>query len=551
MTAIGRFRFWVFACAVLLPSGAVAAEPADLLLSNGKIVTVDGRFSIARAVAIKGERIVAVGDAAAVAKWRGPGTRVIDLKGRTVIPGLIDNHAHYVHASAHWDYEVRLDGITSRKEAVERLRARAKVLKPGEWLLVVGGWIEEQFQDSRRPFTREELDDIAPANPAMVTRIFGNLFLNSQALAAYGIDEKAPDPRGGRIVRDAGGKPTGEIVGGAFTMLDSLPKQALEKHIAGARAMSAELNRHGITAFLDASWPTISDIYFEGWRRLVRDGEARARLFYMTYISPETPEAAEQAVARIAALKHFQGDHWIDNVGYGETVYRPLHDNLLAKEAKPRPDQLALWGKIAAALAQNSITMHVHATLTGSINGFLDEVEKVHAVRPIKNLRWTFAHLDQVDGGQLERMKKLGIYAAIHSRPTIQGVLMHNVHGDRAYDMPPLRLIRDSGIRWGLGTDATIVTPVSPFITLGWAVTGRMVGGFKVTNQTIGREDALIAYTRSNAYFLFQESNLGSIEPGKLADLVVLDRDYLTVPAETIKDLRPVMTLVGGKVVFQ
>ena len=101
---------------------------------------------------------------------------------------------------------------------------------------------------------------------------------------------------------------------------------------------------------------------------------------------------------------------------------------------------------------------------------------------------------------------------------------MHNVHGDRAYDMPPLRLIRDSGIRWGLGTDATIVTPVRPFITLGWAVTGRMVGGFKVTSQTIGREDALIAYTRSNAYFLFQESNLGSIKPGKLADLVVFEK---------------------------
>ena len=142
------------------------------------------------------------------------------------------------------------------------------------------------------------------------------------------------------------------------------------------------------------------------------------------------------------------------------------------------------------------------------------------------------------------------MYAQIHSRPSIQGALMLRVHGDKAYDMPPLRLIQDSGIPWGLGSDATAVTPINPFYTLGWAVTGKMLGGMQVLHQTITREEALIAHTRSNSYFLFQEGNLGSLAPGKYADLLILDKDYLTVPADEIKDIRPLMTMVGAKVVY-
>jgi hypothetical protein len=146
-------------------------------------------------------------------------------------------------------------------------------------------------------------------------------------------------------------------------------------------------------------------------------------------------------------------------------------------------------------------------------------------------------------------MKKLGMTAQIHSRPLIQGALMHKVHGDKAWDMPPFRRIQDSGIHWGLGSDATAVTTSNPFYTLNLAITGRMVGGRQVNRQTITREEALIAHTRSNAFFMFQEGNLGSLAPGKYADLLVLDRDYLTVPEDEIKDLKPLITMVGGKIV--
>jgi predicted amidohydrolase YtcJ len=185
-----------------------------------------------------------------------------------------------------------------------------------------------------------------------------------------------------------------------------------------------------------------------------------------------------------------------------------------------------------------------------AIDAFLDVYESINKTHPIKGLRWAFSHLDQVTEAQLERMKRLGMSAQLHSRPLIQGALMHKVHGDKAWDMPPFRRVQDSGIHWGLGSDATAVTTSNPFYTLSFAVTGRMVGGQHVNRQTVSREEALIAHTRANAFFLFQEGNLGALAPGKFADLLVLDRDYLTVPAEEIKDIKPLLTMVGGKRVY-
>jgi len=194
--------------------------------------------------------------------------------------------------------------------------------------------------------------------------------------------------------------------------------------------------------------------------------------------------------------------------------------------------------------------LNAHVEMENAIDAYLDTMEAVNKVEPIKGLRWVLSHVDQVTDAQLERMKRLGLYAGLHSRPLIQGALMHTVHGERAWDMPPFKRVQDSGIVWGLGSDATAVTPSNPFYTLSFAVTGRMIGGRKVNRQSVSREQALIAHTRSNAFFVFQENNLGAIAPGLYADLVVLDRDYLAVSAAQIKDIRPVMTMVGGRVVY-
>jgi predicted amidohydrolase YtcJ len=206
---------------------------------------------------------------------------------------------------------------------------------------------------------------------------------------------------------------------------------------------------------------------------------------------------------------------------------------------------------MATAIAQAGLPLHVHAELSGTIDAFLDQIEAVNKEHPIKGLRWTLAHINQINASQIERMKKLGMYAAVHPWAVINGAIMHDGFGDGAYDMPPLSTLQNSGIMWGLGTDGTAANQTLPFTTLYFAVTGKMAGGQKVIRGTISREDALIAHTRKNAFFVFQEDNLGSIQAGKLADLVVLDRDYLTIPADQIKDIKPVMTVVGGRVVYE
>jgi predicted amidohydrolase YtcJ len=249
-------------------------------------------------------------------------------------------------------------------------------------------------------------------------------------------------------------------------------------------------------------------------------------------------------------MKLFQGDNYIDTIFFGESVYSPLHDPMFALTSDPKPDQLDQWRRMAMSIANAGLPLHVHAELRNTIDAFLDQIETINKEHPIKNLRWVLAHVNQLNAAQIERMKALGMYAAVNPWAVINGAIMHEGFGDGAYDMPPLATLQNSGIVWGLGTDGTAANQYLPFTTLSFAVTGKMAGGTKVLRQTISREDALIAHTRKNAFLLFQENNLGSIQPGKLADLVVLDRDYLTIPEDQIKDIKPVMTMVGGRIVF-
>jgi predicted amidohydrolase YtcJ len=548
-----RRAFLVPAFMCLTVSQVIAGDTADTVLVNGKIVTVDDRFTIGQAIAVKGERVMAVGGNAEIARLAGASTRKIDLKGRTIIPGLIDNHAHFMRAAEYWHQEIRLDGVTSRQQALEMIARKAKESQPGEWVLALGGWSIEQFADNRKGFTKAELDAVAPNNPVALQLIYFRIYTNSAGLKALGIDANTPNPPGGSIVKDANGQPTGVLNGGGAVRmtLARLGEVALEKMTANARVLLRDLNSMGITAYQDQGGRSFTPRYFEPIRALRKSRELTVRVFYNLWQEPESPKDVDGVIAKIREMKPFQGDDWFDSTGYGETVYFPLHDNTLVATTQPSAENMVQWRRIAQAVADKGMHLNVHAQLRGSIERFLTEIEDINKVKPIKGLRWTLSHVDQLESQDLERLHRLDMYVQLHSRPTIQGVLFHNVYGDKAYEMPPLRMVQDSGIRWGLGSDATAVTPSNPFYTLGWAVTGRMLGGFKVLKQTITREEALIAHTRNNAYFLFQEGNLGSLQPGKYADLLVLDRDYLTVPAEQIKDLKPLMTIVGGKIVYE
>jgi predicted amidohydrolase YtcJ len=535
--------------AVAAAPTVVWAQAADTVLLNGKIVTVDDRFTIAQALAIRGERVVKVGATSEIEALKGPQTRVIDLAGRTVIPGLIDNHAHWIRAAEH--DELRFDGVTSRRQALDMLAERLRKTPPGDWVVVLGGWSEEQFNDDPRGFPLEELDRIAPHNPVVLQAVYNHSYLNGAALIASKIDASTPDPQGGRIEKDAAGKPTGLVrgAGGVAFVAARVPLQNQEAWLANTRKLVAYLNSLGLTAWLDAGGRGMGARHYAPYKQLADRGELNMRVFWTMIRQPATPAQVDAVIGEIRELKPFQGNDYFDNVGWGESVFAPVTTQLLRVESNTKPEDLAQMRRVLLALAERGIYVNSHVEMSAAIDAFLNEYEAINRERPIKGLRWSFSHLDQVNEAQLERMKRLGMTAQIHSRPLIQGALMHKVHGDKAWDMPPFRRIQDSGIHWGLGSDATAVTTSNPFYTLSLAVTGRMIGGRPVNRQTITREEALIAHTRSNALFLFQEGNLGALAPGNYADLLVLDRDYLTVPESEIKDIRPLVTMVGGRIV--
>jgi predicted amidohydrolase YtcJ len=508
---------WITGLVVIAGTVAILfAQPqaADVILSNGRIITVDNRFSIARAIAVTGERIVAVGPDQEVARLAGPDTRRIDLGGRAVIPGLIDNHMHLLRAGTTWQYEVRWDGVGSRTQALDLLRARVATTPRGRWIYTLGGWAIQQFADDSRPFTSAELDGIAPDHPVLLQESYYRTYLNSRAKQALGVTAESG------VVEEPGIR----------ALAARLPVAAGAALEASTRQMIGDLNKSGLTAVGSAGCePEVLPLY----RQWAGRGQLNVRVFCIT--TTMTPP---------------RGDRYIDDVAYGETVLGALHDPMFVPSSSPQPAPLLEWRRTASRVAMAGLQLHVHANLTKTIDAFLDQIELIHRERPVTSLRWTLAHVNQLNASHLARMNKLGLYAAVHPWTIINGGINLTVFKDAAYDMPPLKTIQDSGVIWGLGSDGTRANQIQPFTTLWWAVTGRMVGGRRLLRQTISREDALIAHTRRNAWFIFREHELGSIETGKLADLVVLNRDYLTVPADQIKDIAAVMTMLGGRVVY-
>ena len=542
-------RFFAATVSVLVTAAAayLAAQPppADLILTNGKVITVDDRFTIAQALAVQGGRIVAVGTTEEIATRAGSATRRIDLAGRAVIPGLIDNHMHLLRAGTTWQREVRLDGVGSRAEAIERLRARANATPPGEWIYTLGGWAAGQFADDPRPFTRDELDRVAPGHPLLLQASYYQSYVNTRALQTLGLDDSTQAPW---LVRDAAGRATGVIdEGGIRGLAARLPTASGEALERSTRLMIRDLNRAGLTAFGSAGCEAdVLPLY----RRLAEQQQLDVRVFCITGATAGSPAEVDRLLPQIPAMTVRHGDAFIDHIAYGEGVYGPLHDPMFVKASNPPPGDLAQWRRMATAIAKARLPLHVHANLTATLDAFLDQIEIIDREYPVGGLRWTLAHGNQLNASHLARMKGLNLQAAVHPWAVINGGINRSVFGSDAADMPPLRTIQESGVVWGLGSDGSRANQILPFTTLWWAVTGNMVGGTTVLRQTIDRKDALVAHTRTNARLVFREQDLGSLEPGKLADLVVLDRDYLTVPADQIRNIRPLMTMVGGRIVY-
>jgi predicted amidohydrolase YtcJ len=507
--------------AALTGTAVYAQQKVDTLVTNGRILTVDANFRVVEALAIDKGRIVASGKSAEMARYVGRDTKTIDVKGATVIPGLIDNHFHFTRAVERWHQQARFEGVSSRREALRILAAKAASMKPGEWIMVQGGWTPRQFADAPGGFTLEELDGVAPKNPLFVQEGYSLVYANSLALKAVGLN------------------PADGARRSATGLVSFQPPMAL--YDAMPPASPAQLDQN-LTDFLhEMNAVGLTGIYSLGRSALLAARAAKGplpvRLWETLPINATDPPSAAQAAALIERSRPNQFDGQFGTFGLAETLYRPFFD--LAPRKEPWPAEIMNeYGKLATAAARGGWHVHEHVINNSAVTDLLDTLERVNKNQRMDHLRWTMGHVYDISPTNIARAKALGMTLGVH------GAAM------QAAAHMPLRKIAASGIIFGLGTDATIVSHYSPFVTLGWVVSGLDVGGNRVLDETLTREEALIAHTRSNAYLFFQEKALGSLEAGKQADLVVLDRDYMTVPAADIKNIRPVLTMVGGRVVF-
>jgi len=507
--------------AALVSPAAFAQQKAETVVTNGKILTVDASFRVVEALAIDKGRIVARGTSAEMARYTGPDTKVIDVKGATVIPGLIDNHFHFTRAVETWHEQARFEGVSSRREALRILAAKAASLRPGDWIMVQGGWTPRQFADAPGGFTLEELDGVAPRNPLFVQEGYSVVYANSLALKAVGLN-----PADGAR-RNATGLVSFQP---PYALYDAMPPVSAAQLDRNLTDFMHELNAAGLTG-----------VYSLGQSAFLAARAARGplplRLWETLPVNATDPASAIQAAALIERSRPNQFDGQYGIFGLAEVLYGPFFD--LAPRKDPWPAEIMNeYGKLATAAARAGWHVHEHVINNSAVTDLLDTLERVNRTQRIDRLRWTLGHVYDISPTNIARAKALGMTLGVHGAAMQAGAHM------------PLREIADSGIVFGLGTDATIVSHYSPFVTLGWVVSGLDVGGNRVLDETLTREEALIAHTRSNAYLFFQENSLGSLEVGKQADLVVLDRDYMTVPVAEIKHIHPTLTVVGGRVVF-
>ena len=531
----------------------------DLVILNGRIITVDPRDSVAEAAAVKDGRFVAVGSTREIKALAGKGTEVLDLEGRTAMPGIIDSHTHPSNIAARLlEVDLRAPPVKNIAEVKKKIAEKARELGPGKWVRAAN------YNDSklaeRRQVTRWELDEAAPNNPVFIVSDTGHqVVVNSLALKAAGVTDDTPDPPGGKVERDAEGRATGLLYENATGLIrDYIPEYSVDELKESYREVVRQFCEWGVTCTHDASGHRNG---VRAFKQLLDEGERRLRMRLMMSVNRDLPGDVLDALS-LCGVESGLGDEWLgvmsvkimgDGSGAGGTccVYEPQNRG---------PRGLGMWmtePEVVEGLVMKAhvagLRVSIHSIGDRGVDMALDAIEKAQRAKPVRDMRHRIEHNSLCTPRQLRRIKELGVTpsSSIGYMYGLGDQYAENFGPERSRWLHPHRTMKEMGIVAGGNSDCP-VTFYSPFVQIYEAVTrksssGRVVG----PEEAIGVMDAIRVYTWNGAYLGKDEDALGSVEPGKLADLIVLDRDILLCPVEEIKDIRVVTTMVGGRVVYR
>lgn len=530
----------------------------QLILKNGKITTLDPKKSEVQAIAMNDGKIVATGDESSIMKLATNTTKVIDLNGRRVIPGLNDSHLHIIRGGLNYNMELRWEGVPSVSEALKLLKEQADNTPAPQWVRVVGGWTEFQFAEKRLP-TLDEINKVAPDTPVFVLHLYASAMLNRAALNVLGFNKDTPDPPGGKIQRNEKGEPTGLLLATPsaailYSTLGKAPKLPVDEQVNSTRHFMRELNRLGLTSAIDAggggqNYPEDYDVI----KQLHDENQMTVRIAYNLF--------AQKAGEELEDYKR-----WTEMTfpGDGDALYRMngAGENLTWSAGdfedfyEPRPDlPEKMEGELEAIvehLAEKKWPFRIHATYDESINRLLNVFEKVNAKKPFET-RFIIDHAETVSEKNIERIGALGGGIAIQHRMAYQGEIFVKRYGaEAAKATPPVKKMLELGVPVGAGTDATRVASYNPWVCLSWLTTGKTVGGLPLYDEkdVLDRKTALSLWTKGSAWFSGEQANKGALVEGEYADLVVLSDDYFKVEGEDIQWIESVLTVMNGKVVY-
>ena len=550
MNPIARITgFCALAVLGLALAGPGRAQTADIILLHGRILTLDERSSIREAMAVSEGRIAAFGSSMDIMKLAGRKTRVVDLRGRTVIPGLIDSHIHAIRAALSYSVEVNWIGASSLAGALGRVREAARRAKPGDWLIVAGGWTPEQFEEKRRP-TQAELADAAGEHPAYVQLFYGWALLTPAGLKALNIATDADVPPRGKLEEDANGNKTGGISGDTATitaLFSRLPSPGFEQRVAGTRAFFRELNRLALTGVVDPGGFGMAPRDYQALFKVWQDRTLTLRVAYTVFAQKRGSEL-EDYRNLTQLLPMGMGDEMLRFNGIGENVAWGMYNN-----DSPSDEDKAQFYEIARWAAGRRMSLNMHWHNDRSVGQLLDIFERVDRETPMRDLRWAIAHLNDASAATLQRMKALGVGWAMQDALYFDGERFQKEKGaEAARRAPPIKTALRLGVKVGAGTDAHRVASYNPFVALRWMLDGKTVGGtaLRGPEETPTREEALRMYTLGSAWFAHDEDRRGSLVVGKLADLAVLSKDYMKVPVAEIGRIESLLTMVGGRIVY-